>query len=267
MTPGVRQAGAFSLVELLVVIAITAILVGILAPALSGVRGAARSVACLSNQRQLGVAWSIYADDFASFAMPVAAEAPADSDGDTLYWFGGAGDATGITHAETGFLAPYLTDTIHERGVYECPSQPWGSYAPQGLPQSVTTTYGYNGYYLSPSQTPGWNMQIGHRPWRRIWDIPAPAELLVFADALLAGDPPRNVALLDPPMLFSPWRGWQANAFPTTSFRHRGSVAVMTGDVSGSIIEAEREWLTQPDQHIGSVGLTPERYVPDWRDW
>jgi prepilin-type N-terminal cleavage/methylation domain-containing protein len=257
----------FSLIELLIVVAITAILVSILAPALSGVRSAARTVACLSNQRQLGVAWSVYADDFQSYAMPVAADDTGPDEGDTLYWFGGAGDETGVTHAERGFLAPYLQDTLRERGVYECPEQPWGSYSPQGLPRSVTTTYGYNGYYLSPSATPGWNVQIGQRPWRRIWDIPAPADLLVFGDTLLAGDPARNTALLDPPMLFSPWRGWQPNAFPTTSFRHRGAVAVVTGDVSASTIDAERAWYTHPQQHVGSVGTTPDRYVPDWRDW
>lgn len=266
MTTGTRQQG-FSLIELLIVVAITAILVGILAPTLSGVRDAARTVACLSNQRQLGVAWSVYADDFASFAMPVAAEDDADDADDPLYWFGGAGEGTEPAHEEQGFLSPYLQDTLRERGVYECPEQPWGSYSAQGLPRSVTTTYGYNGYYLSPAQTPGWNLQIGQRPWRRIWDIPAPAELLVFADTLLAGDPPRNVALLDPPMLYSPTRGWESNPFPTTSFRHHGSVMVVTGDVSASAIESEREWFMQPELRIGSVGLTPDRYVPDWRDW
>lgn len=266
MTPGTRNQG-FSLVELLTVVAITAVLVSILAPTLAGVRGTARTVVCLSNQRQLGVAWSVYADDFASYAMPVASDVSGPNLGDTLFWFGGVGDETGIIRAEKGFLAPYLHDTLREQGVYECPEQPWGSYSPQGLPRSVTTTYGYNGYYLTPGQTPAWNAQIGQRPWRRVWDIPAPAALLVFADTLLPGDPPRNVALLDPPMLYTRSRGWVPNAFPTTSFRHHGRVAVVTGDVSGSIIQVEREWLTHPEQYVGSVGLTPERYVPDWLDW
>lgn len=261
-----KTSRAFSLLELLVVIAIIALLVGLLVPALSGVRDAARSIACLSNQRQLGLAWSVYADDFQSFAMPLA-DTDQDVD-DTIYWYGAVGDQTGYVDAQRGFLAPYLEDTLHERSVFECPAQPWGTYGAQGQPRTVTTTYGYNGYYLCPPKTPGWSNSINHRPWRRTWEIPAPADLLVFADTLMEGDPPRNNALLDPPMTYNRWSGhWQTNSFPTTAFRHKGAVAVVTADLSGHTIKAELEWLTAPELHIGSVGLEPDRYVPDWRDW
>ncbi|MFA9479545.1 type II secretion system protein [Phycisphaerales bacterium AB-hyl4] len=53
----------FTLIELLVVISIVALLIAILLPALSAARQTARQIQCLSNQRQLGIIQSIYAQD------------------------------------------------------------------------------------------------------------------------------------------------------------------------------------------------------------
>jgi len=59
-----RRHGGFTLIELLVVIAIIAILAAILFPVFAQAREKARSSSCLSNQKQIALAFSMYAQDY-----------------------------------------------------------------------------------------------------------------------------------------------------------------------------------------------------------
>jgi prepilin-type N-terminal cleavage/methylation domain-containing protein len=270
----VRCRAAFTLLELLITIAILSLLISILLPSLAAARDAARTTLCLSNQRQLLLAWSIYAGDHKSAAMPLELDAP-----DALvYWFGSVSFSGAAVDHDRAFLAPYLASDLRERSIYECPSQPWGTYRAQpiaaGPAARPTSTYGYNGYYLCPAGTPGWRAQIGAQRWKTLADLDRPGELLVFADTLLPAATPINTALLDPPFLFGAG-DWTANPSPTTCFRHArrnstsaGAAASARADGSAHVTRSQPSWLAAPRQAVGSIGTANDPlYVPDWRTW
>jgi len=78
--PDMRNRSAFTLIELLVVIAIISILAAILFPVFAQAREKARSVSCLSNMRQLGIALDMYTSDY----------------DETLFFFGHAVDPSRV---------------------------------------------------------------------------------------------------------------------------------------------------------------------------
>src|SRR5437588_9123172 len=61
---GTKRRNAFTLIESLVVIAIIAILAAILFPVFAQAREQARKAACLSNEKQIALAVSMYRQDW-----------------------------------------------------------------------------------------------------------------------------------------------------------------------------------------------------------
>ena len=58
-----QDKNAFSLIELLVVVAIIAILASLLLPALARAKSQARRISCVSQMRQIGIAFTLYRQD------------------------------------------------------------------------------------------------------------------------------------------------------------------------------------------------------------
>ncbi len=263
----VRAGGrrAFTLIELLAVVAILTLLVSLLLPTFTQARRRAKMVKCASNLRQLGNAFHMYAFDYRGMAMPLAYF----DDWPITYWYGQ--DNTAGVDQTRGFVWPYLGSDLREAGVYECPEQPLGTIEVlQGASPQVTSTYGYNGYYLSPPTTPGWAASIGRRPWKKLETVEQPQQVFVFADTLIDWfGKPKNCALLDPPFIYQRSSGrWQRNGSPTTAFRHLEQTNAVCADGHVGSYALWPELLTSSELLIGSVGPdNAPHYVPDWREW
>jgi prepilin-type N-terminal cleavage/methylation domain-containing protein len=176
---------AFTLVELLVVIAVIGILAALLAPALSKAKSQARRVQCLNAERQLLLAWNLYAVDHEDALAPNGHSNPDDHSGQKT-WVAG----------DTHFYLPAYTNTqfllnpdyaafggyVQSAAVFKCPEDHsvLRRSGVKGAPQ--IRSYAMNAFL-------GWTgeaseLDSGYKFFVKSSDLDAasPAELFVFQD-------------------------------------------------------------------------------------
>jgi prepilin-type N-terminal cleavage/methylation domain-containing protein len=125
---------AFTLIELLVVIALIAILSAMLFPVFARVREKARQSSCLSNLRQIGMAYTLYTSDYDGY-FPYAVSSAAK--------IGTAGSLPD----EKILVAPLLPNVLHpyikSKEIFRDPSEN-GNYGPYGkqIKPSYYAVYG-----------------------------------------------------------------------------------------------------------------------------
>ena len=104
-----RVQRGFTLIELLVVIAIIAILAAILFPVFAQAREKARSISCLSNQKQLGTSAMMYIQDYDEVYPPLV-----------------SGGCTNHGNSANALWTRLLFPYVKNKGVFACPSSSEG---------------------------------------------------------------------------------------------------------------------------------------------
>jgi prepilin-type N-terminal cleavage/methylation domain-containing protein/prepilin-type processing-associated H-X9-DG protein len=198
---GSRRGRAFTLIELLVVITVIALLLAILIPVLQSARERAQRAVCMSNLRQLTLAWVAYADDHdgrliygtgfdGTISMRYSIMVPAYFEREgwvgTAFWCSESRSAV-IENPDKGALWPYVRDI----DVYRCPRGRTGHFSTYSIVSSANGL-GVEGTYrelhgtMNPKERVGFGKRVGSTVLylTRLTDIisPGAAQRAVFID-------------------------------------------------------------------------------------
>jgi prepilin-type N-terminal cleavage/methylation domain-containing protein/prepilin-type processing-associated H-X9-DG protein len=244
MKIGNKRTRAFTLIELLVVIAIIGILAAMLLPALAAAREKARQARCLSNVKQISLAFVMYTDDFDGHFPAAVTEREAN---DTTRW--GAIPDTAAARAAfsmRALLNPYVKNvnggTTSDNNAFKCPSStvPWPAPA---AGQWYTTDYGFNlseAKYTSSFGQQAWyaaNLAYGFNEDYTSSSLSKPASFIITADAARSTGQPSRGGLY-PMQIIAPSDVTQARMLE----RHSGGANVGYADGHAAWTTFQKSW-------------------------
>ena len=239
MVSNTARRSGFTLIELLVVIAIIAILAAILFPVFAQAREKARQTSCLSNSKQLGLAYMMYLQDYDETFPPHVTERTAPP---------GTPD-TPEARAPFSYktkLEPYIKNLQ----IFKCPSAPaWPAPGPR---RWFTTDYGnnHNEANLVGANQQQWyldNPDFGFNETTTVASISYPASFIVIGEAGRASGLPSRGGMYPQPWAFDdsalPDDNQQARFLP----RHNFGGNLAYGDGHAKWTRPERTWRSYAD--------------------
>lgn len=244
---------AFTLIELLVVVAIIAILAAMLLPALNRARETAKATACLTNMKQIGLAWQMYVSDFEMFTPWANPEGNSQPEGCWDYfWY--------------ELLTPYTEGTE----VFQCPgySNPV-KHRSTGMTYSKGDTYSTDyGFNMYTARCTSEDLKTGPEGLVLVWDCTDIGCARYDRNRI-----PVNLNMKSTSMNYAPDGvpcGQNATTHPQSHqiphfFTRKSGLGPHNKGINALFCDGHAQWC--PPSITGRDWITPNRQIRWWRSY